>query len=129
MGITSRDSLFQRRHLDQGWSPDINEHYTIGVTGMEDLSFFTLDMGKHRALLLEFKPINNSAGVLMLASEASSPKALKAVWSNDDFSEPVRIWTDNFWKSDMQCFSTGCPRLRFVATKGQFDVRILDLRK
>jgi hypothetical protein len=128
-GITERDYIIDRSIRFQGSVALVGEGYTISVTDSKWPQQVTFVMHKDRSLMVRIYSIKRPAGVLMLASQPSSPRLLKAVWANDDLRVPVSFWTENFWVRKGTCDHTGCPKIRFQATRGTIGLSILDKRR
>lgn len=128
-GITERDYIIERSIQYQGSVAIIGQGYTISATESKWPQQVTFVMHKDRSLMVRIYPIKRPAGVLMLGSQPSSPRLVKAVWANDDLRDPFSFWTDAFWVRRGTCDHTGCPRIRFQATRGTIGVSILDKRK
>lgn len=128
-GITERDYIIDRSIRFHGSVAVVGEGYTISVTDSKWPQQVTFVMHKDRSLMVRIFPIYRPAGVLMLASQPSSPRLVKAVWANDDLRNPVNLWTNNFWVRKGTCDHTGCPKIRFQATRGTIGLSILDKRR
>jgi len=128
-GITEKDYIIDRSIQFQGSVAVVGRHYTISVTDPKWPQQVTFFMHKDRSLMVRIYSIKRPAGVLMLASQPSSPRLIKPVWANDDLRDPVSFWTDDFWIRNGTCNHSGCPKIRFQATRGTIGVSILDKRK
>ncbi len=128
-GITERDYIIDRSIQFQGSVAIVGRHYTISVTDPKWPQQVTFVMHKDRSLMVRIYSIKRPAGVLMLASQPSSPRLIKAVWANDDLRNPVSFWTGDFWVHNGTCDHSGCPKVRFQATRGTIGVSILDKRR
>lgn len=129
-GFTERDYIIDRHIRFQGYEPVMMEGYTISTSDPKWDQTVGFVMSKDRSLLFEFQPVTPKAGVIMFASQVGSPRHLKAVWSDDNITTPIRIWSDRFWTPDNRaCDATGCPRIMFKATKGTLGVFVMDRKK
>jgi hypothetical protein len=128
-GISERDYIIDRSIQFQGSVAIVGRHYTISAMDYKWPQQVTFVMHKDRSLMVRIYPIKKPAGLLMLASETSSPRLVKPVWANDYLRDPVSFWTDNFWIRNGTCDHTGCPKIRFQATRGTIGVSILDKRR
>ena len=127
-GITERDYLIERSIQYQGSVAIIGRGYTISAIDSTWPQQVTFVMHKDRSLMVRIFPIKRPAGVIMLGSQPSSPRLVKAVWANDDLRNPFSFWTDSFWVRKGACDHTGCPKIRFQATRGTLGISILDKR-
>jgi len=127
-GITERDYIIDRSIQFQGSVAVIGTGYTISAIDSTWPQQVTFVMHKDRSLMVRIFPIKRPAGVLMLGSQPSSPRLVKAVWANDDLRNPFSFWTDSFWVRKGACDHTGCPKIRFQATRGTLGISILDKR-
>jgi len=128
-GITERDYIIDRSIQFQGSVAIIGKHYTISAKDSKWPQQVTFVMQRDRSLMVRLYSIKNPSGVLMLASQPSSPRLVNPVWANDDLRYPVSFWTEDIWVRRGACDHSGCPRIRFQATRGTIGVSILDKRK
>lgn len=128
-GYTERDYMVDRHQRFQGYEPVLFDGHTISVHDSKWHQTFGYVMSKDRALLLKVQPVTQTAGVIMFASQAGSPRCMQAVWARDNITEPIRVWTDQYWISDKRCNATGCPKIMFKATQGTLEVIILKRRR
>jgi hypothetical protein len=128
-GITERDYIIDRSIQFQGSVAIVGRHYTISVTDPKWPQQVTFVMHKDRSLMVRIYPIERPAGVLMLASQPSSPRLVSPVWANDDLRDAFSFWTEDFWIRTGACDHTGCPKVRFQATRGTIEMSILDKRR
>jgi hypothetical protein len=128
-GITERDYIIDRSIQFQGSVAIVGRHYTISATDPKWHQQVTFIMHKDRSLMVRIYPIKRPAGVLMLASQPSSPRLVNPVWANDDLRDAFSFWTDDFWIRTGTCDHSGCPKIRFQATRGTIGVSILDRRR
>jgi len=126
--IHRRDYLTDRRERFSGNGIRVGNRYAISVIKSELPHQVTFNMISDRAILIKIDTTVKPSGVIMLASQPSSPRILKPVWTCEDLREPVFFWTDQFWTPTGGCNSTGCPKIRFIATRGSLIVYLLNKR-
>jgi hypothetical protein len=127
-GVEERDKLSDDKIKTEGFLPVLFSPFTISADNPRWDERVSYVMTQDRAVLVQIEPVKKPAGVIMFVSQPGSPRVIKAVWSNDRVTEPIRFWTDRYWLSDKGCDSTGCPHLMFKATSGTLGVTILDRR-
>lgn len=125
--LAGRDYMTWQRELSQGTRPRVGDVRSLApLDHIRDQ--VTWVMSRDRALLVQIEPVEQPATVYMLVSTAASPHRLRAIWGSDNLTEPIRFWTDRFWSPVGKCNPTGCPKIRFRATRGKVRVTILQKR-
>ena len=122
------DYLTKRRLSFQGTGPALREEHWITVQDHQFSNQITYKMENYRAILVQLRTEVRPTSVIMLASAPGTPRLLMPVWNCDDLRGNIVFWTDSYWISDQRCNSTGCPKIRFQATRGGLNVKILNRR-
>jgi hypothetical protein len=113
--------------LHYGVVPRVGESHSIGVFNNPQ-TYTTFVMNRERGYLLEIEPLDKPASVVLYGSLPGSVQTLEVLWRQDRFTEPVRFWTDTFWKPWEEGNAQGYPKLRFVALEGRMQIYVLDRR-
>jgi hypothetical protein len=126
-GFNERNRFADEKIKTDGFLPVLFNPFTISADNPKWDERVTYEMSRDSAVLVEIKPVKKPVGVIMFVSQ-SGTATLKAAWSHDHITEPVRFWTHRYWISSKQCDEAGCPRIMFKAIKGTLAVTILDKR-
>lgn len=121
-----KDYMVDQSERFHGAAPVVSIGHTISHSDSRWAQSVTFSMQKTHSLLVRVDPISETAGVIMSASSAASPRLVKALWAHDDMHESVTLWTNHYWIPIGDCNATGCPRIRFTATKGTVGITILE---
>ena len=123
---TERDHMSDRSIFFQGSVAILGKTYTISAQDPLYRNSVTFVMNKDKSLLVDVGPASPHAGVLVEASVASSPRLTRAVWAYDDLRSVVRLNTADVWRPLNGCNSSGCPKIRFQATRGTVGIQVVD---
>ncbi len=124
-----RDYISDRAERYHGVTPVVGIGHTISTTLSQWPRNITFSMKKTHSILVRIDPIEKPAGVIMSASQAASPRLVKAVWAHDDLRQPVTIWTNLYWIPVGECNYTGCPKIEFQATRGTVGITIIEKKE
>jgi hypothetical protein len=126
--FTERDYMSERQRLVHGVVARPGDGYTLSLTDDRFYEEISFEMSKQRALFVEIRPLTRPAGVLMLVTQPGTPRSWRAVWGEDDVAQPIRFWTDHFWRPSEACSAVGCPKIKFISTHGEAEIIIIDIR-
>jgi len=127
-GITERDYMSEHVRRTEGFLPITGDSYVISSNSFKFPKLITFFMERDRSLLVRLESNRKHSSVIMLTSQASSPRLLKAVWKHDDIRYPITFWTGDYWLPESNCNPTGCPKVQFKVIKGHVEIFILDQR-
>ena len=126
--FTERDYMSERQRLIHGVVARPGDGYTLSLTDDRFYEEISFEMSKQRALFVEITPLTRPAGILMLVTQPGAPRSWRPVWGDDELMEPIRFWTDHFWRPSEACSAVGCPKIRFLSTHGESEILIIDIR-
>ncbi len=124
-----RDYISERAERFHGVSPRVGIGFTLSRNDSQWPQEITFSMKKTRSILVRIHPISKPAGIIMLGSQPSSPRMVKAVWGHDDIRNPIEFWTSQYWISTNDCDYTGCPRIRFQVREGTVGVTVINKKE
>ncbi|MFH0728326.1 MAG: hypothetical protein V2B19_18555 [Pseudomonadota bacterium] len=125
---TERDYISESQRRKDGVVAYPGMEFTLS---MHDRRFFdqiAFEMSKQRALLVEIKPLEKPAGVMLMATRPVGLRQYKEIWRDDDVKDVVRFWTDTYFIPSEPCNPNACPKIAFVSTRGQISLTILEIK-
>ncbi len=125
--IHERDYAVHNYQEFHGSTPIHGRRYTVSREQQGTPSSMTFSMKDDRSLLVRFEGLKNPAGVLVMASVKASPRQFGAIWALDDIRYPQMFRSLDFWTPASACDSTGCPKIRIMATRGTVAFTIVDI--
>lgn len=126
---TERDYISEAQRRKDGVVAFSGMGYTLSL---EDRRFFdqvAFEMSKQRAMLVEIKPLEKPAGVMLMATQPVGLRQYKEVWREDDVKDTIRFWTDTYFIPSEPCNPSTCPKIAFVSTRGKVSLTILEIKR
>ena len=124
-----RDYMMDRFFRFRGNKPYIGMVHVLSEIKRGQSMEQTYVMGSYyHAIKFQIEPLAPNSSIVIMASEPVSPRIMRAIYAYDDMTYPVTLWTDAFWYPEYECNDTGCSKIRFVLTRGEVKVTVVDLR-
>lgn len=125
--ITERDYISDRWRKFHGTRANVGDMFYLTFDNKAFQQHVTFTLSKDSDLYIEIYPMNKShAAFVMLASEPSSLRNMKAVWYENDLRNPTRFWVSRYFVPVHWFNANGYAKIQFKVLYGDLELKILD---